>query len=111
MNDERLEQKLLRALERDMPDQGAADRVLAKLAGTLPPQKPKSWRAWPGILLDWQFAPAWPRVAALAGCAVLGFAIGISGLDGFGAPGVSSVAANDLTSVVFEPEPLTGIRP
>jgi hypothetical protein len=33
------------------------------------------------VLLDWQFAPVWPRVAALASCAVIGFAIGLSGVD------------------------------
>ena len=33
------------------------------------------------VLLDWQFAPAWPRMAALACCAALGFYVGIAGLD------------------------------
>src|SRR5688572_29074068 len=53
----------------------AAARVLAALQSPLPPQR-RAWRRWPSVLLDWQFAPAWPRVAALAGCAALGFAIG-----------------------------------
>ena len=30
--------------------------------------------------MDWNFAPAWPRVAALAAAAVLGISIGLSGL-------------------------------
>jgi hypothetical protein len=65
------------------------------------------------VLLDWQFAPAWPRVAALAACAVLGFYVGIAGLD---RPfdqldGRFAMANNDFGSVVFEPESLTGARP
>jgi hypothetical protein len=66
------------------------------------------------VLLDWQFAPAWPRVAALACCAVLGFAIGIIGVDRpFDGTNASfSVASNDdLGSIVFDPETLTGARP
>ena len=66
-----------------------------------------------GLLLDWQFAPAWPRVAALAGCAVLGFFIGIAGLDRRidGDPPFTVASRTDLGSIVFEPEPLTGARP
>ena len=66
------------------------------------------------MLLDWQFAPAWPRMAALACCAVLGFAIGIAGLDRqIERFDRITVAANtvDMGSVVFEPEPLIGVRP
>lgn len=64
--------------ERD--DQAAADRVLKRLAGPLPRQQVAWWRL-PAVLLDWEFAPAWPRVAVLATCAALGFAIGMIGLD------------------------------
>ena len=93
-------------------DEAAADRVLARLAGPLPPQKKPFWRL-PTILLDWQFAPAWPRVAALACCALIGFGIGLSGLDRSFRPSDAPfvVAGRDLGSIVFEPEPLTGARP
>jgi hypothetical protein len=94
-------------------ERAAVERVLKRLSGPLPRQKISFWRL-PAVLLDWQFAPAWPRVAALAGCAAIGFAIGISGLDrhldSSDAP-YSIASGGDLGSVVFEPESLTGARP
>ena len=92
----------------------AAARVLATLtAQPLPRQKGRPLWSWPGVLLDWDFAPAWPRVAALACCAALGFAVGISGLDRRldGGAAFNVATATDLSSIVFEPEPLTGLRP
>jgi hypothetical protein len=65
----------------DNPGAGeSAERVIRKLeAAPLPPQKrPLVW--WPAALTGGMFAPAWPRVAALAGAAVLGITIGLSGL-------------------------------
>ena len=116
MNEEQFESLLKNALKREhrvpQDDEEAAARVLARLS-SLPRQKMPLWR-WPAELLNWEFAPAWPRMAALAGCAVLGFAIGIAGIDrrfdrfdeGF------AVASNaDLGSIVFEPETFTGARP
>jgi len=74
-----LSETLKRNAEASHADKAAAMRVLARLS-PLPRQKQSLWRL-PGVLLDWQFAPAWPRVAALASCAVVGFAIGLSGVD------------------------------
>jgi hypothetical protein len=94
-------------------DAAAVARVHARLESPLPRQKIALWRL-PAVLLDWQFAPAWPRVAALAGCAALGFIIGIAGLDHrFGTPDAPFAVASrsDLGSIVFEPEPLSGARP
>ena len=94
-------------------DEAAVGRVLERLAGPLPRQKFAFWRL-PSVLLDWQFAPAWPRVAALACCAALGFGIGLAGLDRhFDVANASFAAASraDLGSIVFEPEALTGARP
>ncbi len=94
-------------------DEAAVERVLKRLAGPLPRQKKPLWRL-PNVLLDWQFAPAWPRVAALACCAALGFVIGITGLDRRVEPadaGFTVASNNDLGSIVFEPEALTGARP
>jgi hypothetical protein len=108
-----LEAALKRLMQAPKPDAAAVARVLARLSGPLPRQKMALWRL-PAVLLDWQFAPAWPRVAALAGCAALGFVIGIAGLDRpidrLNTP--FAVASRvDLGSVVFEPEALTGVRP
>ncbi len=90
----------------------AVERVLARLAGPLPPQK-RSFRRLPAVLLDWQFAPAWPRLAALAASAALGFFIGIASLDrGIGTLYAAySPETASLGAVVFEPEPLTGAQP
>jgi len=113
MTDDRLDDLLARHLGgKASADDVAAARVLAVLSGPLPRQNTGRWRNWPGILLDWQFAPAWPRLAALACCAVLGFAAGIAGLDQrLGGPGAPFAVATDLSTLVFEPEPLTGLRP
>lgn len=114
MTNDKLEHFLDAALKRGTKaspvDQATVDRVLKRLEGPLPRQRAALWR-WPAVLLDWQFAPAWPRVATLAGCAVLGFYIGIVGLDrGFDRLD-QPFAAADLGAMVFEPEPLTGARP
>jgi capsular polysaccharide biosynthesis protein len=107
-----LESALKRATQAPPADDAAVERVLKRLAGSLPRQKAPLWRL-PGVLLDWQFAPAWPRVAALACCAALGFVVGIAGvdrrLDG-GSP-FTVASRTDIGSIVFEPEALTGARP
>jgi hypothetical protein len=81
-----------------------------RLAPPLPRQK-FSLRQIPAVLLDWQFAPAWPRVAALACCAAVGFYVGIAGLDRPIDKLDAGVALNDTGAIVFEPEPLIGGRP
>ncbi len=108
MNDDRLDAILSETLKRDavLPEaiDAAAARVLARL-GTLPRQKVLFWRL-PGLLLNWEFAPAWPRMAALASCAVLGFAIGIAGLDERPDPAsapYSFVSGADFGSIAITP--------
>lgn len=114
MTDEQFENLLKGMIERQpVPaDDAAVARVMTRLAAPLPRQKWPFWRL-PAVLLDWQFAPAWPRVAALACCAALGFGIGLAGFDRpfdrLDPP--FTVANRDLGSIVFEPEPLTGARP
>jgi hypothetical protein len=121
MTDQQFEEFLAGALWRraqtpqsvNAAEQAAIERALKRLSGSLPRQKILLWRL-PAVLLDWQFAPAWPRVAALAGCAAIGFAIGISGLDRrLDSPDApySIASRGDLGSIVFEPESLTGARP
>jgi hypothetical protein len=116
MNKDRFDEFLDRALKRltkALPtDDAAVERVLKRL-GPLPRQKQPWWQL-PNVLLDWQFAPAWPRVAALACCAAIGFVIGIAGVDRRfdGADASFAVASRaDLGAIVFEPEALTGARP
>ena len=105
-----LDSALKRHLRTPQHDAAATARVLKRLTCELPRQHMPLWRL-PAVLLDWQFAPAWPRMAALAGCLALGFVIGIAGLDrGIDRMGVS--AGNlDFGSLVFEPETFSGERP
>lgn len=113
MNDEQFEKLLKDTLMRQASpeDDAAAARVLKRLAGPLPRQK-LTWRQLPGILLNWEFALAWPRMAALACCAIVGFMVGLAGLDRpydqLDAPFVA--AGRDFGSI-FEAEPFTGDRP
>jgi hypothetical protein len=106
---DKIEKALHEHFTRDAADEASIARVMAKLHGTLPPQKRSWFRSLPELLLDWQFAPAWPRMAALAGCAALGLLAGTAGIDRIGrfVPGAHS----DMTQALFEPEPLTGLRP
>lgn len=117
MTDEQFENLLRTALKRRMQpppvDDAAVERVLKRLSGPLPRQKQPLWRL-PGILLDWQFAPAWPRMAALACCAMLGFFVGIAGLDRQidatnSAPAYAG--GGGIGSITFEPDAFTGARP
>jgi hypothetical protein len=89
------------------------NRVLARLGGPLPRQKFALWRL-PAVLLDWEFAPAWPRVAALATCAALGFVIGLIGLDrqvDTADAALAYVSRADLAGIVFDADPLPRARP
>jgi hypothetical protein len=104
---QQLDQLLARLSGVSENDENAATRVMIRLA-TLPPQKRPFWR-WPSVLLDWQFSPAWPRMAALAGCAVIGFMVGFAGLDqAIENYSLLQTASNtsDLATL-FEPEALT----
>jgi len=105
------EAALARYAKVNSADETAAARVLTRLAAPLPRQDFAWWR-WPAVLLDWQFAPAWPRVAALACCAAVGFMVGITGLDRpFERAGIAQASPGGITAAVFEPEPITGARP
>jgi hypothetical protein len=109
-NDPRLEELLRRHYEAGPGAEPLPERVLA-LLNSLPPQK-RAFAWWPAALMDWDFQPAWPRVAALAGAAVLGISIGLSNI------GTRIAADLDLVRVasaedagVFDVDSLTGLRP
>ena len=109
MSDEELEAALRRVLSTSAEDL-AAKRVLARLH-SLPPQK-RAFSWWPAILTDVSFAPAWPRLAALAGAAVLGISIGLSSLGTRIATDLDIVrvaAADDASTNAFDSD--AGLRP
>ena len=95
----------------DADDEGAATRVMTRL-DRLPRQARPFWH-WPALLLDWQFAPAWPRLVALASCALIGFMVGLTGLDRTieSYQSLPTVSASEDIASLFEPETLTGARP
>ena len=104
------------AAEVEQSEATAARLLEALAARPLPPQRRPMlpWR-WPALLLDVDFAPAWPRIAALACAAALGVGVGLFGGDTSlfaGRNGAAIAAAEtDLLTLVFEPEPLTGAAP
>jgi len=105
-------------MARDASAQTDATGILRALAARpLPPQRRRFlWRRWPNELLTLDFAPAWPRLAALAGVAALGFVIGLIDLGPMtvgpnSEEPVSIVADNDLGAVVFAPDPLPEAHP
>ena len=107
--DHELEASLRRVMTRDV-DRAAPEHILALLE-TLPPQK-RAFAWWPAALMDWNFAPAWPRLATLAGAAVLGISIGLSNVGTRIASDLNLVRianADDTSSNVFEMD--AGLRP
>jgi hypothetical protein len=109
---DRLDALLARRAAHSPADEASAARVLARLADAPLPRQRHGWR-WPRVLLDFDFAPAWPRVAALAGAAVLGCALGFFGPAArlTEIPGWTAAQAADSDFAVSEPELLTGARP
>jgi len=91
----------------------SADRVLRAVSQPLPRQRRSPlWWAWPAALLEVDLAPARLRIAALAGVAVLGITLGLLGPDIASSDGGFAVAsASSDLAAVFDPEPLTGVRP
>ena len=89
----------------------AVERIMLRLeTSRLPPQQ-RAMRWWPSVLMDWNFAPAWPRVAALAGAAVLGISIGLSGLGARIAADLDPVRVAAADENVFDVDSVAGLRP
>src|SRR6476620_8944650 len=109
MNNEQFENFLRTALKRSSGSDDAVERVFKRLIGPLPRQKQPLWRL-PAVMLDSEFAPAWPRMAALGWRSALRFGIGIASLgppsDRLDAP--CFVGNRDIGSSVSEPDSLTG---
>ena len=110
MNDHELDAALRRVMTVGDVDDAAAQRVVARLEKLPPQQRAFAW--WPSALMNWDFTPAWLRLAALAGAAVLGIAIGLSGF------GTRIAAELDLVRVasadeanLFDADSVTGLRP
>jgi hypothetical protein len=109
-SDHELDAALRRVMAAGDPDDAAANRIMARLE-KLPPQK-RAFAWWPSALMNWDFAPAWPRVAALAGAAVLGISIGLSNIGTRIATDLDLVrvaSADDAN--VFDVDSVTGLRP
>jgi hypothetical protein len=109
--DHELEAALRRVLTQPA-DAETAERIVAALASApLPAQKRRlAW--WPAALTDLDFAPAWPRLATLAGAAALGVSIGLSGVGARIATDLDLVrvaAAEDIPTNVFDLD--AGFRP
>jgi len=111
MTDHELEAALRRVMTARSANEAAADRILARL-DALPAQR-RAFAWWPAALMDWSFAPAWPRLAALAGAAVLGISIGLSNLGTRIAVDLDlvRVASADDAGNVFDADSVTGLRP
>lgn len=109
MSDEQLEAALRRVMATS-PEELATKRLL-QLLHPLPPQK-RAFAWWPAALMDVSFAPAWPRLAALAAAAVLGMSIGLSSVGTRIAADLNLVRvanADDATTNAFDSD--AGIRP
>jgi hypothetical protein len=107
--DARLEAMLTEFAGPTAEDRRITERVMSKLNGPLPRQKQPFWRV-PAALLDWQFAPAWPRFAALAGCALIGFSIGLVGVDRSLSHPDTTIAPRDIGAMVFGIDLDSGVR-
>jgi hypothetical protein len=108
--DHELEAALRRVLTSTDTNNAAMQRMVARLEA-LPPQK-GAFAWWPAALLDWNFTPAWPRLAALAGAAVLGISIGLSNVGTRIAADLDLVRmarADDTSINAFETD--AGLRP
>jgi hypothetical protein len=95
----------------------AAGRVLARLS-PLPMQRSGIWsRLVPPALLEFDFAPAWPRFATLLAVGLLGFAVGLSDVgmaltkrSAAAIIGPPAASGSDLSVMLFEPDPLSTMR-
>jgi anti-sigma-K factor RskA len=114
MTDDRdLEAAIGRVLTAKESGADSVARIAQRFDSALPPQK-RAFAGWPAALTDWNFAPAWPRIVALACAAVLGITVGLSSLGTRLAADLDLVrvaSADDGGSNAFDVDSVTGIRP
>lgn len=112
-SDHRLDELIVRHWQRgSAADETAATNALTMLNAPLPRQRHSLFDHWPSLLLNRDYAPAWPRLAALAFVALFGCVVGLA------APNVQRsaiasvrIADADGSALAFDTEPLTGARP
>jgi hypothetical protein len=106
----RLDALIARGVQAQLP---AADQAAVRVLARLPRDLPRQRRfLWPMALLDVDLAPSRWRLAALAGMASLGVILGLFGPDiDVGDAVLSGASAEPMLAAMFEPEPLTGVRP
>jgi hypothetical protein len=107
------EEVIARHLHRDdATDEAIGARALEKLAGPLPRQRHSIFEHLPSLLLNRDFAPAWPRLAALASIALVGCMVGLAApsLPRSAAAQVQ-IAEIDGGALALDSEPVTGVRP
>jgi hypothetical protein len=111
-SDDRLDEIIARHWRRDGADEAVAANVLKALHAPLPRQRHSLFDRWPSLLLNRDYAPAWPRLAALACVALFGCMVGLAAPT-FQRTALASVrvAEVDSSAFVFDAEPLTGARP
>jgi len=111
--DGRIGEIIARHLHRDdASDEAAGARVLAALAAPLPRQRHSLFDRWPSLLLNRDYAPAWPRLAALACVALVGCMVGLAtpNLRKSSAATIR-IADVDGSALIFDSDPITGARP
>ena len=115
----RFDELISRRLRADRAgDERIAERAIAAFATRpLPEQRHSIFRHWPSALLNNDFAPAWPRLAALACVTLLGCTVGFFGPGSRALQSTGWIVAAaqspdfDVSGPAFEPEPLTGAKP
>lgn len=113
IDDRELDASLGRVMTAHEQNADSIARVVTRFDGPLPSQR-RAFVWWPAALTDWDFAPAWPRVAALACAAVLGITVGLSSLGSRLAADLDLVrvaSSDDAGSHAFDIDSVTGIRP
>jgi hypothetical protein len=98
----------LRAMAEPRPKTPAVERIMLRLETS---HCRRSSAPCPGGRPHWNFAPAWPRVAALAGAAVLGISIGLSGLGARIAADLDPLRVAAADENVFDVDSVAGLRP
>lgn len=112
-SDDRLDELIARHWQRaSAADEAVAANVLRALNAPLPRQHHSLFDRWPSLLLNRDYAPAWPRVAALACVALFGCMVGLAAPT-FQHTALASVRVADAdgSALAFDTEPLTGARP